>query len=224
MTLRLIALILICKVAHVSDACADSENQVPKFCWGGQVLHQAYCPDFENYSQYTCVGGSSVGCACKKELFRAVDGQCVQRHECAARAHREADIRSGTYMKRVGDAAGKTLGEVADITLKSVAVPEATYEATVPADDIHVAATQLIQSPDILELLMMSEDSWVHDQCLCLKSTRFADTLKGAERTVDCYAYRKRLIVPDTIENLRGTPILMKITREMEITVGEHGG
>ncbi|KAL1472663.1 hypothetical protein MTO96_039182, partial [Rhipicephalus appendiculatus] len=82
----------------------------------------------------------------------------------------------------------------------------------------------LIKSPKVLELLMMSEDSYVHDPCLCLKSTWLADATEGAERTVDCYDYRKWLIVPHTIKNLEGKEKLMKIRRDAEFTVGNTGG
>uniref|UniRef100_A0A131Z082 Lipocalin n=1 Tax=Rhipicephalus appendiculatus TaxID=34631 RepID=A0A131Z082_RHIAP len=214
MALLLIIVILTCKVAHIADACADSK-EAPRFCWGGQVLYQKYCPGFQNYSQYTCFGGSSLGCACKT-LYRAMDGQCVPYDQCEAHANRDVDIRTGRHLKRVAEAPGETSKKMPVIPSNPVTVPgDSNYEE---------AARQLIKSPKVLELLMMSEDSYVHDPCLCLKSTWLADATEGAERTVDCYDYRKWLIVPHTIQNLEGKEKLMKITRDAEFTVENTGG
>ncbi|KAL1474976.1 hypothetical protein MTO96_037631 [Rhipicephalus appendiculatus] len=188
MALLLIIVILTCKVAHIADACADSK-EAPRFCWGGQVLYQKYCPGFQNYSQYTCFGGSSLGCACKT-LYRAMDGQCVPYDQCDAHANRDVDIRTGRHLKR----------------------------------QLRRNCSTAYKESKVLELLMMSEDSYVHDPCLCLKSTWLADSTEGAERTVDCYDYRKWLIVPHTIQNLEGKEKLMKITRDAEFTVENTGG
>ncbi|KAL3193195.1 hypothetical protein MRX96_018025 [Rhipicephalus microplus] len=64
---------------------------------------------------------------------------------------------------------------------------------------------QLIQNEDVLELLMMSLDSYVNNDCLCIKSERFGVTTHGAKRSIDCYAYRKH------------------ITRDVKITVRNTG-
>ncbi|XP_037523696.1 uncharacterized protein LOC119400861 [Rhipicephalus sanguineus] len=214
MALLLIVVILACKEAYITDACADSARQVPRFCWGGQYLNQLYCPDIKNKSQWRCFGGSSVGCACKT-LYRAMDGQCVELNQCAAHAHSEPDIRRGTRKKAVEHIAPKTPGETTDTPPNTVAVPVNSH---------YDAAKQLIQHQDVLELLMMSLESYAHDDCICLKSTRIAETITGAERTIECYAYRKHLKVPDTIANVEGSDKLLKITREVEVTVENTEG
>ncbi|XP_075724257.1 uncharacterized protein LOC142766944 isoform X2 [Rhipicephalus microplus] len=208
MTLILIIVTLACNAAHIADACADWINEVPTFCWGGQRLHQHYCPGIKDNSQYTCFRGSTLGCACST-LYRAMDGKCVRLEECGAHEHIGADIKSGTHMRRVG---------TSPLQPSRNAAVSATATVAAPVDDLHVRTTKLIQRPDVLELLMMSVDSWVHNECLCLKSTRLEDTVQGANRTIDCYAYTKWLNPPVTIATTHAEK-LVKLTRKIEVTV-----
>ncbi|XP_075726128.1 uncharacterized protein LOC142767777 [Rhipicephalus microplus] len=199
-------------LALVIHACADSENEVPRFCWGGLVLYQNYCPNFINYShQYTCVGGSSLGCACKT-LFRAINGACVKKEECDTHAHGHSDIASGKRIMTLENAAPQPTEKTTNVPTDTVVGPRKTvHETVVRADGNYKTAKELIESSDVLELLMMSEELWVHHQCLCLKSTWMANGVNTVDRSLDCYAERTRLTVPDTIAHLAGTKRLIKM-------------
>ncbi|XP_075725918.1 uncharacterized protein LOC142767657 isoform X3 [Rhipicephalus microplus] len=126
----------------------------------------------------------------------------------------EVDIRNGIRKRRATNEASETAKRMADMPPNTLAVPvDSDYEVT----------KQLIQNEDVLELLMMSLDSYVNNDCLCIKSERFGVTTHGAKRSIDCYAYRKHIIVPHTIASLEGTDKLMKITRDVKITVRNTG-
>lgn len=214
MPLLLVVVILACMVSHVAEACADWINEVPRFCWGGQRLYQRYCPGFENNSQYICFRGSTLGCACST-LFRAMDGKCVRYKDCAAHEHIGADIRRGTLMRRVGNAPSKASAK---------ATVAATSNGAAPTGNIYQRTTKLMKSQGVLELLMMSVDSWVHNECLCLKSTRLKYSAEGAERTVECYAYRKWISPPVRIARIRRLQKLAKLSRNIEVTVKNKTG
>ncbi|XP_075725917.1 uncharacterized protein LOC142767657 isoform X2 [Rhipicephalus microplus] len=213
MALLFVFLIFTCKLTIIIYACADFANQEPRWCWGGETLNQLYCPNFSDMSQWTCFGGSSLGCACRT-LYRAMDGECVEYNKCAEHSLGEVDIRNGIRKRRATNEASETAKRMADMPPNTLAVPvDSDYEVT----------KQLIQNEDVLELLMMSLDSYVNNDCLCIKSERFGVTTHGAKRSIDCYAYRKHIIVPHTIASLEGTDKLMKITRDVKITVRNTG-
>ncbi|XP_075739728.1 uncharacterized protein LOC142785149 isoform X2 [Rhipicephalus microplus] len=143
-----------------------------------------------------------------------MDGKCVPYDQCGAHANRHVDIKSGKRLAQVGDPPGETSKSMAVLPPEPVAVPaDADKEET---------ARQLIQSPNNLELLMMSTESYVHDTCLCLTSTRLADTPKGAERTINCYDYRTWFIAAPAIKHLEGNKKLLKITRDTEVNCWKH--
>ncbi|XP_075724252.1 uncharacterized protein LOC119180076 isoform X1 [Rhipicephalus microplus] len=81
MNLLISILLTTCTVNAMTEACADSQNKEPRFCWGKQLLSQKYCKNVKDLHRWTCIGGSSLGCACKTK-FRADDGSCVEEREC----------------------------------------------------------------------------------------------------------------------------------------------
>ncbi|XP_075734224.1 uncharacterized protein LOC119175529 isoform X2 [Rhipicephalus microplus] len=181
-------ILLTLQVCHVAISCPTNEKL--GVCDGGANFPQLYCPGVDiEVNKWTCKPRKKIRCVCSGELRRSMDGKCVREEQCG----------KYTMLKANTHQSGGKYGDTSQL------LPVDNYERTI----------SLLKSFSTIELLMMSEETWVQGDCICMKSVFLAAGIEGAERTVECYAYRKISGAPPKLQGIVGMERMLKMKATM---------
>ncbi|XP_075724445.1 uncharacterized protein LOC142767101 isoform X2 [Rhipicephalus microplus] len=183
-------------VKPVTGSCPEGSG--PRFCNGAAIVPQLYCTGVEHDDDWVCTRKRNVRCGCNANLYRRHDRKCVKKDDCEDQSKKQ-EIQQAVEIQ----------------------TPPTTTNG--PQNKKYKLTKKILQSQQIFDLLMVSEESWTSNDCLCIKSARLASTLEGAERTIECYTYITVSGAPQTTEYLVGTKKMVKITEEIEFDVKNDG-
>lgn len=170
---QLVYVALLAWMSHPAMGSCE-EDQESMFCSGSAFVPQLYCPDVD-LDEWICTKKENVRCACQENLYRDKYKKCVRKEKC--------EKPSSAPLPAVPQEKPKPSAE------PKPAIPE--REHGIKMHGIFGKTLQFIQSQEKFQLVKISLQSWHKFECECLKSTRLADSLSGAERKMDCYTYVK---------------------------------